>query len=387
MNKSYIINHFGEDDVDVENAYPVSNPIFQTSNFYFKTVEKFKEAINDERHNYLYTRGNNPTINLLAKKIAALEKAEASLVFASGMAAISTAVIAFLKAGDHVICVQKPYSWTYKLLSSLLQKFNVSTTFIDGTDLKVFKNALRSNTKLIYLESPSSFTFELQDLHAVANFAKENGLYTIIDNSYSSPMYQNPLEMGIDVVVHSATKYIGGHSDTVAGIVCSSKKIIDKMFDNEFLTLGGIISPFNAWLLLRGLRTLPLRMERIASSTMKIVEYFENHSKVEKVLYPFSKSFPQYELAKKQMKNGGGLFSIILKTNNIKNIENFCNKLQYFYLAPSWGGHESLVIPACIFHENNKQSDIPLNLIRFYIGLEDPEVLIDDINLAIKEIK
>jgi len=384
MDLSYIINRLGEENQQYFGA--VAPPIMQTSNFCYKNVSELRKAITNEKKSLIYTRGNNPTTEILCKKLAAMEGAEEALILASGMAAISTAVLSSVKMGDHVICVQKPYSWSFHLLSELLPRFSVETTFIDGTSIKQFKKALKPNTKMVFLESPNTMTFELQDIKAVAEFAKKNKLISIIDNSYSTPLYQQPIKMGIDIVVHSATKYIGGHSDVVAGVICSSLKIIEKIFKEEFLTLGGIIAPFNAWLLLRGLRTMPVRMERISASTLEIVRFLEKHPKVEKVIYPFSTSNPQKELAKKQMIRGNGLVSILLKTTDMKKIEAFCNHLKYFHIAVSWGGYESLVFPVCSYMKKEDKSGIPFNLVRLSIGLEEPEVLIADLDHALKNV-
>ena len=379
MDLSYIINQLGEDREQYFNA--VAPPIIQTSNFAFNTVEKLREGISDEFQGTLYSRGNNPTLNILRKKLAALDGAEDALVFASGVAAVTVPVFANIKQGDHIICVNKPYSWTNKLFNDLLPRFGVTTTMIDGTQIKNFEKAIQSNTKIIFLESPNTFTFELQDIEAVAKLAKSKNILTMIDNSYCSPLYQQPIKMGVDLCMQTATKYIGGHSDTVAGVVSGSCEMIKKIFVADFLNIGAIISPFNAWLLLRSLRTLELRVERSSQSAQKIVSHFENHPKIEKIFYPFSKSFPQNDLAKKQMKKPGGMFSIAVKTNSIEKIENFCNSLKRFLMAVSWGGHESLVFPAIAVIKkveyNSENSDH--NLIRFYVGLEDPEVLICDI--------
>ena len=379
---SQIINMLGEDNTEYFNA--IAPPIIQTSNFRFKNVSKLRKALKNEKDNLIYSRGNNPTLSILSKKMASLEGAEDALLFASGMAAISNAIISNINSGEHIICVNKPYSWTHYLLEKLLPRFGVEHTFIDGTDITNFFNAKQANTRLIYLESPNSWTFEMQDLTAVAKFAKQHNITTIIDNSYSSPYNQQPIKFGIDIVVHSATKYIGGHSDTVAGVLCSNKLMIEKIFHNEYLTFGGIIAPFNAWLLLRGLRTLPLRMDRHANTTKLLIAFLEKHPKIDRVFYPFSENAPQYELAKKQMKQGGGLFSITLKTKEVKQIEIFCNNLKHFQLAVSWGGYESLVFPVCTFVEEDQYSELPINLIRLYAGLEDPQLLIDDLNQALK---
>ena len=259
---------------------------------------------------------------------------------------------------------------------------------IDGTRIENFEKAIQPNTKIIFLESPNTMTYELQDLSAVSNLAKSKNILTIIDNSYCSPLYQRPIEMGIDISVQTATKFIGGHSDTVGGVIAGSKKMIQKIFTDDFLNVGGIISPFNAWLFVRGLRTLEIRLERISSSTMKIVNHFANHPKISKMIYPFHPSFPQYDLAMKQMKQGGGLFSVVLKTNSILQIEKFCNSLKRFLMAVSWGGHESLVFPVCasLKKEEYNPEISEHNLVRFYIGLENPEVLIEDMEQALKSI-
>ncbi|MEP7171124.1 MAG: aminotransferase class V-fold PLP-dependent enzyme, partial [Bacteroidota bacterium] len=290
--------------------------------------------------------------------------------------------------GDHIICVNKPYSWTNKLFKDLLPRFGITTSMIDGTRIENFEKTIQSNTKLIFLESPNTFTFELQDIEAVAKLAKSKNILTMIDNSYCSPLYQQPVKMGIDLSMQTATKYIGGHSDTVAGVVSGSKEMIKKIFVADFLNIGAIISPFSAWLLLRSLRTFELRVERSSESAQKIVSHFENHSKIAKMFYPFSKSFPQNDLAKKQMKKPGGLFSVVLKANSIEKIEGFCNSLKRFLIAVSWGGHESLVFPVCaaIKKEDYNPDNMEHNLVRFYIGLEDAEVLIEDIEKGLEKV-
>jgi cystathionine beta-lyase/cystathionine gamma-synthase len=359
----------------------------QTSNFTFKTVDEFRWALANEYDAILYSRGNNPTVDILRKKLAALDGAEDALVFGSGMGAITIPVLALLQQGDHVVSVAKPYSWTIKMFDRMLPKFGITTTYIDGTQIGNFEKAIQPNTRLIYLESPNSFTYELQDLEAVAALAKSKGIYTMIDNSYCGPLIQPAYKMGIDLVAQTATKFIGGHSDVVAGVVTGSKVLIKKLFDAEFLNIGGNISPFNAWLLIRGLRTLELRMKRVCESTKKVVACMEQHSKVEKIIFPFHPSFPQYELAKKQMKDAGGLFSIVLKVKTLKEVELFCNSLKHFLMAVSWGGHESLVIPSVVSIKPEEFSAVNFNhrLVRLYIGLEDPDYLITDLKQALEK--
>lgn len=383
MDLSYILNELGEERANYFNA--VAPPIVQTSNFCFDTVANFRNALADEYQGNLYSRGFNPTIDILRKKLAALDGAEDALVFASGIAAVSIPVMALLQQGDEVICVENPYSWTIKLFKDLLPKFGISCTFVDGTDLHQFEDAITAKTRLIYLESPNTFSFDVQDLTAIAQLAKAHGILTMIDNSYCSPIYQQPIAHGIDLVAQSATKYLGGHSDVVAGVLTGSKALLEQIFNNEYMNIGACLAPQNAWLLLRGLRTLPIRLEKTSATAEQVIYYLEQHPKVAQVLYPFSKANKDLALAKRQMKKCGGLFSIVLKDASLENIEKFCNRLQHFLMAVSWGGYESLVFPACAgiskndFDQNNKRHI----LIRLYIGLEDANYLIKDLEQAL----
>ncbi|MGA2407665.1 MAG: aminotransferase class I/II-fold pyridoxal phosphate-dependent enzyme [Bacteroidales bacterium] len=381
---SYIINHLGEEREKYFNA--ITPPVFQTSNFAFRNVEELKKAIADEKNSYVYSRGNNPTVDILCKKIAALEDTEEALAFASGMAAISTAVISFINSGDHIVSVRSNYSWANMLMTRFLTRFGIETTFVDGCDTENFKKAIRKNTRIIYLESPNSLTFELQDIEAVAAIARNAGITTLIDNSYSSPLTQSPASMGIDIILHSASKYLGGHSDIVAGMVCGSSENILRIFKNEYMGLGGIISPFNAWLMLRGLRTLQARIDRISETTTKVLEYLENHPMVADVLHPLSKRHPQYNLAVKQMLKPTGLFSVRLSVTDKNKIELFVNSLRQFIIGVSWGGHESLVFPALSFDEQRTKDGYSNNLIRFYIGLDEADSLIRDLEQAFGKI-
>jgi cystathionine beta-lyase len=387
MDISYILNHLGEERENYFNA--VAPPVIQTSNFAFKKVDSLRHAFTNEKQSHIYTRGNNPTTEILCKKIAALAGAEDALVFSSGVAAITAAVMAHVKAGDHVVCVNKPYSWTKRFLSKFLARFGVETTFIDGRLVNNFEAATKANTKVYFLESPNTFTFELQDIVAVARLAKEKNIITIIDNSYCTSLGQRCIELGMDIEVHSATKYYGGHSDVVAGVLISSQKTVNRIFESEFLNLGAIISPQNAWLLLRSLRTLPIRLQRIKDTTEKVVAFMKAHPQVETLLYPFDTDFPQYELAKQQMRWCGGLFTVTIQAKNIDEVETFCNALKAFSLGVSWGGHESLIVPTCSFYpkDHYDSSVYPFNMIRFYIGLEEADFLIADLKQAFQKIE
>ncbi len=383
MHLSEILTHLGEDRHRYFEA--VAPPVIQTSNFAFRTLDEFRKAVSEELEHHVYTRGNNPTVEILRKKLAALEGTEDALVLGSGSAAVAVAVLSQVQQGDHIVCVQKPYSWTWKLLGKWLPRFGVETTFVDGRETARFEAALRPNTRLIYLESPNSLTFELQDLEAVARLARSRGIVTAIDNSHCSPVFQNPAAFGIDIVIHSGTKYLNGHSDVVNGVICASKKIIRSIFENEFMTLGAIISPHDAWLILRGLRTLELRMQRSDASARKVAGFLKGHPRVRQVLHPLMPDFPQYELARKQMRGSGGLFSFLLDVDTLEAAERFFANLNRFLLAVSWGGYESLVLPSAAFYKIPGKPDTPLpfQLVRLYIGLEDPDWLIEDLAQAL----
>lgn len=385
MDVSYILNHLGEEREEYYGA--VAPPVFQTSNFCFKTVVEMREKLKRELETPFYSRGFNPTVSVLRKKVAALEMAEDALVFSSGSAAVAAAIMSVVKAGDHVVCVEKPYSWTNNLLTKYLSKYDVTTTFVNGKELVNFENAIQANTKLIYLESPNSLTFEMQDITGVAALAKSKNIFTIIDNSYCSPINQQPITFGIDMVIHSATKYLNGHSDVVAGVVCGTKERIMKMMAEEYMTIGGIISAQDAALILRGLRTLELRVNRSAESTKKIVVFLENHPKIKQINYPFLSTNPQLHLAKKQMKQGGALFSIVLNVEKTEQIEKFCDGLKRFLMATSWGGYESLIFPICALGASKSfENPLPWNLVRLYIGLEDADLLIEDLKQALDKM-
>lgn len=376
---SEIINGLGENRMEYYNA--VTPPIFQTSNFAFDSVDDFRKGLEDESSTFLYSRGTNPTLKILSQKLAALDGAEECLVLNSGAGAVFVAILANVNAGDHVVCVEKPYSWAQKMFDNLLPRFNVSVTYVDGRDTDNFKKAIRPNTTLFYLESPNSWTFYLQDLKAVAAIAKQNNITTICDNSYCSPLYQKPIELGIDIALQSATKYINGHSDVVAGVLCGSKKMMDKIFFSEYLNMGIGTTPFNAWLLLRGLRTLPTRLEKISDTTHKVVEFLKSRNEIESLSFPMDKDFPQYELAQKQMKGACGLLSFLLKTHDALVIEKFCDALTHILMAVSWGGHESLIMPGVATVSLDKfDPTIPEHRrIRLYVGLEEADYVIDDL--------
>ena len=383
MDISHIINELGEDREHYFNA--VSPPIMQTSNFTFKTVAGLQQAFEDEMGGYLYSRGLNPTVDILRKKLAALDGAEDCLVFNNGAAAIFAGILANVKAGDHIVSVQKPYTWVQRMFDVILPRFNVSVTYIHGARLENWEAATRPETTFYYLESPNSWDYAIQPIREVAQLARAKGIITLIDNSYCTPLYQQPAAMGIDLVMQTATKYISGHSDTLGGVLCGSAEMIRRIFNSEYLNIGSGVQPFNAWLLIRGLRTLPARIDRITRSTRVVVDFMKQHPAVESVLFPLDETFPQYELARQQMKGVCGLFTFILRARSRDSIVRFCESLEHFMMAVSWGGHESLVMPKCagIRPEDFDPANNEHQYIRMYVGLEDPDFLTRDIEQAL----
>jgi cystathionine beta-lyase/cystathionine gamma-synthase len=382
---SEILLHQGERNLPF-NA--VSPPIFQTSIFCFPSYEEFRDALQDESTHYLYTRGNNPTVNLCEEKLAALEHAEKAKLVGSGVAASSLAILSQLQSGDHAVVVKDCYSWVQYFFNTYLPKYGIEHTYVEGTDIKQFEEAIQPNTRLIYLESPTTLTFKLQDLKQVAELAKRRGIKTVIDNTWATPFFQNPIDLGIDLVVHSASKYIGGNSDIIGGVIAGSTEEITKIFDHQFLPLGPVPDPFQAWLIMRNLRTLHLRMPQHYQNALALARMLEQHSSVEKVLYPFLPSFPQHALATSQMRGGSGLFSFHLKTTRLDDVKQFVNALQYFKRAVSWGGYESLVFPAAVKYADS--DEIPqerLTLIRLHAGIEELSLLQDDLLQALNMVQ
>lgn len=357
----------------------ISVPIYQTSLFSFDTYKEFDDAREDEQENFVYSRGNNPTVRYLEDKLAQLEHGERAKCFASGMAAISAAILSVVKQNDHVICTHQAYGPTREFLGNYLRKFGVETTFVDGASLENWERAVRPNTKLLYLESPTSMLFELQDIRSCVRLAQSIGAATILDNSWATPCFQRPLEMGIDLVVHSMTKYISGHSDCVGGVAVGSRKRMESLMNTEYMLLGGIMTPQTAGLVMRGLRTLPMRMLRHESSGLKVAEFLTKQDFVCSVHHPGLKTHPQHELACEQMSGFGSLFSFETR-EPVSKLKAWADRLTYFRIGPSWGGFESLITVSALARSvPNEES---YSLVRLYIGAEDPEDLIRDLEAA-----
>jgi cystathionine beta-lyase/cystathionine gamma-synthase len=375
--------------VDVE--HPVVPAIHQTSLFTFSNYAEMEAAFRGESSRAIYSRGHNPTVAAFEAKVAALEGAQAARATSSGMAAISMAVLSNLSAGDRIVCVKHCYPDAFKLFMRLLPRFGIGVDFVDGTDTAAFIAALKG-AKVAYLESPSSLMFTLQDLKPITDAARALGVTTIIDNSWATPVYQQPLRHGVDLVVHSASKYLGGHSDVVAGIVLGSKERIAKMNNLEYSVLGGKLSPIEGFLLLRGLRTLPLRLAQQAKSTLEVASWLLEHDMVSQVNHPAFFTGDQARIYNTYFSGGSSLFSIEIPGSRAR-IQSFVDALKLFRLGVSWGGHESLVYPAAIGVDlpgdpnPNRFFGISPNLVRLHVGLETSSALIHDLERALEIAK
>ncbi|HSI71992.1 MAG TPA: PLP-dependent aspartate aminotransferase family protein [Fimbriimonas sp.] len=377
-----MLAHYGEEE-KLKGA--VTPPIFQNSLFVFPTMEELLEAMYDTPAGppHHYSRVGNPTTALAEKKIAKLEGAEACKLFGTGMGAISAAVISCVKAGSHVIAADTCYGPVRDFVSKYLDRFGVTYTWVDGRCPEEFFDAIRPETSLIYLESPSSLVFRLQDIEAVAKFARQKGIATIMDNTYNTPLHMQPLSVGVDMVVHSGTKYFGGHSDITAGAVATSNERANKMIRGEIAYFGAILHPFSAWLLNRGLRTLPLRLKRHEETANTIAAWLDDRPEIDVVHHLGLPSYPQRDLMRKMMTGTGGLFSFEPKVQDEAKVMAFANSLKLFQRGISWGGHESLVVALkCQPLGYTEERWI----VRLFCGLEDAPDLIRDLDQALAHL-
>lgn len=368
--------HWGEEEEHPFGA--VVPPIVQTSLFTYPRFEQRLQGANP--HGYDYSRVSNPTVVLAEQKIAYAEGAEAALCFSAGMGAISAAILSQVQAGDHVIALETNYPPTLQLIRDYLPRFQVSHTLVKGTSIEEFEGALQPNTRLIYLETPSSIFFHLQDLEAVARLAKQHGIITLCDNSWATPIFQSPIASGIDMVTHSATKYLGGHSDIVAGAAAGSADQIAKVQSFRSM-IGSMLDPFAAWLLIRGLRTLPVRMERHQRNGLQVAQWLAERPEIDRVNHPGLASHPQHALAQKQMKGYGSLFSIEFHPMTDEQAKSFVDSLRLFRIGCSWGGFESLVLGWPMEEPKDGKRRW---FIRLFIGLENADDLIQDLEQALK---
>ncbi|WP_420454510.1 trans-sulfuration enzyme family protein [Rubrivirga sp.] len=365
-------------------------PLYQNSLFTFEDWDAIDAAFDDRTNAYLYSRLGNPTVRLAETKIAGLAGGERARLYASGMAAISAAALHGLSAGDHVVAVRNVYGPASTFFDGYLrEKMGVTTTFVAGDDVGQFEHAMTERTALIVLESPSSAVFGLQDLAAVAALAKARGVRTMIDNTWATPLFQKPLAMGVDLEVHSCSKYLGGHSDLVGGVVIGSADDLTSISVRETELLGATMAPFEAWLLTRSLRTLPVRMRQHESSGLQVARFLEGHPRVRIVRHPGLDSHPQRALAERQMTGTTGLMGFALDTDDLAAIKRFVDGLRVFRIGVSWGGHESLVYAPVIsmLKELSPERFAALGIVpgdvRISVGLEHPDDLVEDLDQAL----
>ena len=369
-------------------------PVYQNSLFTFPNFEAFEQAISAEFNSadpdgpFVYSRGNNPTVTVLEQKLAAFEGTDAARGFGSGMGAISSAVISNLNAGDHVICIRPIYGVTRRLLEVFLPRFGVTHTWVSGMPSEAELEAARTErTRVLILESPSSVVFALQDVRMCTAWARKHGIVTVFDNSWASPLYQNPHVLGVDLVCHTASKYLGGHSDLVAGLMTGSLERIRAVNAGEYAILGSVLHPWDAWLIVRGLRSLHVRLERHQMNALTLARWLESRLEVRRVYHPALESHPQHALWQSQMRGSSGLFSIDLDLDESR-IRRFVNALRLFGIAVSWGGFESLALPIGLMMNLNDPNraphpDVPRGLVRLHAGLEDVHDLQADLEQAL----
>jgi len=369
-------------------------PIFQNSLFTFENWDAIDEAFDHKDEAFLYSRLLNPTVKIAEDKIAQICNGEKAKLCASGIAAVTSAILHCVNAGDHIVTIKNIYGPTNNFIDRYLKsKFNIDSTYVDGRNTLKFEQAIQPNTTLIYLESPASLTLELQDLQAVAKLAKRKNIKTIIDNTWATPIFQKPLELGIDLEVHSVSKYLCGHSDVIAGVIVGSAELINSIILSEHELLGAKMAPFEGWLILRSLRTLTIRMKAHMNSALKIAKFLEEQPQIGNVNYPGLESFPQYALGKQQMTGYSGLLSFQLNTKDIYKIKAFVDSLKLFKLGVSWGGHDSLIYAPVISYLKELSPDkfeamgIDASLLRISVGLEHVDDLIEDLDSALTTIR
>ncbi len=371
-------------DVDPSGPQSTSPPITQTSLFTFPTFAALLEGLGDEYGTTVYSRGRNPTVQALERKLATLERGESCSCFASGMGAISAVLLGLLKSGDHILFVNQIYGPTLQLANHL-SRFGISFDVVLGLSPDNVRKALRPETAMVWMESPGTMLFRMLDVEAIADVARAHGAVSCLDNSWATPLLQKPIELGVDIVVHSATKYLGGHSDVVAGVVVSTEELSETIFYRSYLLNGASLVPFDAWLLLRGLRTLPARLREHEAAALRVADALRNHTEVRHVHHP---AFGDQTLVDKQLKGFSGLLSFELKRDNFEAISTFIDNLEYFRIGVSWGGVESLAISP------QRQSawplphpmELPSGMVRISVGLEGANTLAADLTQSLDRL-
>src|SRR5215467_3454338 len=376
----------GASDFDKKNA-PVATPIYQTSTFQVTDNDEQERVTTTDRY---YTRWGNPTITAAEQTIASVEGTEAAHVFASGMGAITTAILALLKTGDHIVAQRDVYGGVAKFFAEWLQRLGIEPTFVDTTEYAQHARAIRANTKLLYLESPTNPCLRIVDMKKAASLAKQHGLISMFDSTFGTPINQHPAEYGIDLVMHSGTKYLSGHADLTCGVICGRRDLIDEIGETR-KTLGNCMDPHAAWLLIRGLKTLAVRVARQNENALRVAQFLEQHAKVRRVHYPFLKSHAQYATAREQMSGGSGMVTFEVDGNG-DDARRVSEAMRMFTLATSLGGVESLVsIPVLTSHamisaEQRAEMGVTEQMVRLSVGIEAVEDLIEDLDRALQAI-
>jgi cystathionine beta-lyase/cystathionine gamma-synthase len=376
----------GASDLEKKNG-PMATPIYQTSTF---EVADNDEQLRVTPTDRFYTRYGNPTNTVAEQTIAQLEGMDATLTFASGMGAITTTIMALLKSGDHIVAQRDIYGGATKFFTQWLPKMGIETTLVDTTDYEQHVRAIRPNTKLLYVESPTNPAVRVVDLKKIAALAREHDLISMIDATFGTPINQRPAEFGIDLIMHSGTKYLAGHSDLICGVVSGSSELIDKIHSTR-TTLGNCMDPHGSWLLIRGLKTLAVRVARQNDNALRVAEFLSQHAKVGHVHYPFHKSHPQYAVAREQMSGGGGMVSFEVEGTG-DDARRLTESLRLFTLAPSLGGVESLVsIPVLTSHamisaQDRQKMGVTEQMIRLSVGIENADDLIADLEHALETV-
>jgi len=383
--KASVCVHAGEEKMEFAGA--VVPPVFNTSTYVFKNMEELKKYVGGDNNYYLYSRYTNPTVEAAETKLAALEGGDRCLVVSSGQAAACTAVMGMLRPGENMVATPTLYGGVFALFAHNLKGNGLDITFSESTELEDIKKAIRPNTKIIYTETPTNPNLSVVDIQGVVDIAKEINAVSMIDNTFATPINQNPLDIGIDIVVHSGTKYLGGHSDLVCGAIIGPDNYMNQIYDFR-KNMGTNLDPHGAFLLLRGMKTLAIRVERQNQNGMKVAEYLENHSKIKRVRYPGLKSFPHHELASKQMRGFGGMICFEID-GGLETAGKVVEKMHMYIHATSLGGVESLVsLPVLTSHfaynkEELIKADVNDGMIRLSCGIEDADDLIADLDQAL----
>ena len=378
-------------DIDLEkNHGALSVPVYNASTFGFEDAEEGSSVHNYEKHGYFYGRLGNPTQDALEKAVALLENGEAALAFSSGMAAISAAVLSIVKSGDHIVALKSMYSTTTGLFEYITENFGVEVSYVDARDAENYSAAIRPETKLLWIESPSNPLLNISDIYAITHISKQHGLISVVDNTFATPFNQTPLNLGADLVVHSATKYFGGHSDLSAGLLTGKSDLVEKARKQMIKFFGGSIAPQVAWLILRGIKTLALRMKQHNSNAYAIANMLQSHQKVNEVFYPGLETHENHDIAKKQMSGFGGMVSFDL--GEFDSAKRFLNKLDLCTIATSLGGvetiiqHSAAMTHATLSKEERAEAGISEGLLRLSVGIEDEKDLEADIVNALDKI-